>query len=144
MRRALAVLAVLWLGALGARADGDVIWSALVLATNEKAPQSVPEKLADYAPTIKKVFGYNSLYLMGDKKRELVSGGEEWLVPSKEFFMLVRCRAREATAYALSIELYRNHKMLVSADVKLARGAPLYIRGPQWGGGQLIFLLDVR
>jgi hypothetical protein len=26
----------------------------------------------------------------------------------------------------------------------LARDAPLYIRGPAWGKGQLIFLLEVR
>ena len=29
-------------------------------------------------------------------------------------------------------------------QAKLAQNAPLYIRGPEWGSGQLILLLEVR
>lgn len=130
--------------AAGARADGDRIWSAIVLATKEEPPQPLPESLTDFAPTIKKVFGYNSLYLLGQKKRDLVSGGEEWLVPTKDFFLKVQCLAREETSYKLRIELYRESKLLVTTEAKLARDAPLYIRGPNWGKGQLIFLLEVQ
>ncbi len=144
MRGLLAAGVFFALGMAAAQAGGDRIWSALVLATNEKPPRPVPEKLEDFAPTIQKVFGYKTLYLMGDKKRDLVSGTEEWLVPSREFFFRVQVLAQEATFYRLRIELYREKKLLVSTEAKLARDAPLYIRGPQWGGGQLIFLLEVR
>ena len=98
----------------------------------------------EFAPTIKKIFGYNSLYLLGEKKRDLVSGGEQWLVPSKEFFFKVQCLSRGATSYTLRIELYRDKGLLVTTEAKLAKDAPLYIRGPAWGRGQLIFLLEVR
>lgn len=138
------ILVALFLGVLSAHADGDRIWSALVLATRETPPKPVPEKLTQFAPTIQKVFGYNSLYLLGEKKRNLVSGGEEWLVPSKEFFMKVQVLERQPTFYKLRLELYRDKDLLVTTDVKLAKDAPLYIRGPQWGGGQLVFLAEVQ
>ena len=140
----LLVALFLTLGVLSAHADGDRIWSALVLATKENPARPIPEKLTQFAPTIAKVFGYNSLYLLGEKKRDLVSGGEEWLVPSKEFFMKVLVIERNPTFYRLRLELYRDKNLLVTTEVKLAKDAPLYIRGPQWGGGQLVFLAEVQ
>jgi hypothetical protein len=131
-------------GAPEARAEGDRIWSALMLATKENPPSPIPDRLEKFAPGIKKIFGYNSLYLLGEKKRDLISGGEEWLVPSKEFFFKVQCLSQEATYYTLRIELYRDRSLLLTTEAKLAKNAPLYIRGPAWGSGQLIFLLEVR
>ena len=144
MRVLLLACLFLGIGVAGVHANGDRIWSALVLATNENPARPVPEKLEDFAPTIRKVFGYNSLYLLGEKKRDLYSGGEEWLVPSREFFFKVQVLAREASAYKVRLELYRDQKLLLASDARLAKSAPLYIRGPQWGGGQLVFLLEVQ
>ena len=144
MRLLAAACLCLVLGTLDTRADGDRIWSALVLATDENPPLPVPEKLADFAPTIRKVFGYNSLYLLGDKKRGLAASGEEWLVPSREFFFKVEVLAQKTSYYELRIELYRGGKLLLTTETKLAKAAPLYIRGPQWGGGQLVLLLEVE
>lgn len=127
-----------------AEAATDRIWSALVLATKETPERPVPKSLSDFAPTIKKVFGYTSLYLLGEKKRDLVSGGEQWLVPTDDFFFKVKCLSQDPTSYQLEIELYRKKELLLTTKAKLARDAPLYIRGPQWGAGQLIFLLEVR
>ncbi len=147
MIRAAVILAFLLLLLAGrGEAAGDRIWSAIVLATNDRPPAPVPRGLDDFLPVVKKVFGYNSLYLLGEKKqkRDLVWGGEEWLVPTKEFFLRVQCLSREETYYNLRVELYRGKELLVTTDARLAKDAPLYIRGPQWGRGQLIFLLEVR
>jgi hypothetical protein len=143
MKLALCILCLL-AGLLRAEAAGDRIWSALVLATREDPPRPVPESLEKFSPAIARVFGYNSLYLLGEKKRDLASGGEAWLVPTKEFFFRVQCLAQEPTYYQLRVELYQDKNLLVTTEVRLAKDAPLYIRGPQWGRGQLIFVLDVR
>jgi hypothetical protein len=145
MRRCLAAAVLLLaFGAPFAYAQGDRLWSALVLATKEDPTSSVPDALKEFAPSIRKIFGYNSLYLLGEKKRALYYGGEEWLVPSKEFFFKVQCLSQDRTSYTLHIELYRGKSLLVTTEAKLARDAPLYIRGPEWGRGQLIFVLEVR
>ena len=145
MRGAVAIaILLLATGMQGAKAGGDRIWSALLLATKEDPPGPVPKTLEKFAPSIRKIFGYDSFYLLGEKKRNLISGGEEWLVPSKEFFFKVQCLSQEETSYLLRIELYRDKTLLVTTEAKLARDAPLFIRGPAWGKGHLIFLLEVR
>jgi hypothetical protein len=143
MKAALAFL-VLLLACGPAEAEGDRIWSALVLATKEDSPPAVPAALERFAATIRRIFGYNSLYLLGEKKRDLFSGTEDWLVPSKEFFFRVQSLSRDATFYTLRIELYREKNLLLTTETRLAKNAPLYIRGPEWGSGQLILLLEVR
>ena len=146
-RRVAATAAVLIFIMASPRADasaGDRIWSALALATIEPSATPIPLPLERFAPTINEVFGYNSLYLLGEKKRDLFPGSEEWLIPTKEFFFKVQCLWQELTSYLVRIELYRGENLLVTTEAKLAKEAPLYIRGPQWGRGLLIFVLEVR
>lgn len=138
-----AIVAVLMLG-MGVVQASNGVWSALVLATNETPARPVPAKLEPFAPTIKKVFGYNSLYLLGDRRKEIDSGTEDWLVPSEDFFFQLTCLRREESHYAIRLELFRDKSPLLTSEVRLARNAPLYIRGPQWGDGQLILLLEIR
>lgn len=139
-----AAILLLTVGTPEAWSESDRIWSALVLATKENPPAPIPASLEEFARPIKKIFGYNSLYLLGEKKRDLISGGEEWLVPTKDFFFRVQCLSQGMTFYTLLIELYHNTNLLVTTEAKLAKDAPLFIRGPAWGRGQLIFLLEVR
>jgi len=143
MRRLLLVGALALVSTVAVQASDD-IWSALVLATNETPPAEIPKPLKSFFPTIKKVFGFNSLYLLGQKKRGLDDGPDQWLVPSRDFFFQVTCLAQEPTHYHLRITLFRGKELLLTTEAKLARAAPLFIRGPQWGSGQLILLIEVR
>lgn len=143
MPRLIALLAAAWLAAAAsARADG--IWSALVLATNEHPQKAVPAELKPFASGLKTIFGYNTFYLLGAKQKQILKGSETWIVPTKEVFLKVRCLDRSEVDYKVQLELYVKKKLVVTSDAKLARGAPLYIRGPSWGRGRLIFILEVR
>jgi hypothetical protein len=115
-----------------------------VLATREKPPAPVPRKLESFESALSRVFGYNSFYLLGDKKEEIKTGTEEWLVPSKRIFMNVTVLETLPAGYRMEINLYDGKELLVNTEARLARDAPLYIRGPQWGNGQLIAILEVR
>ena len=141
---AAAIVLMLAVGTREAWAEGDRIWAALALATKENPPAAIPASLGKFAEPIKRIFGYNSLYLLGERKRDLFSGGEEWLVPTKDFFFKVECLSQGVASYTLRIELYHEKSLLMTTEARLAKDAPLYIRGPAWGRGQLIFLLEVR
>ncbi len=143
MIRFLLVAILLCLPLSGALA-GDRIWSAVLLATREIPPQPIPGKLADFEETLQSVFGYNSFYLLGEKTKDIKCGTTEWLVPSKRIFMKTSVLESSATGYRMRIELYDNKELLVTTEAKLARDAPLYIRGPQWGKGQIVAILKVR
>ena len=142
-RKLLLALALAAVSVAAVHASDD-IWSALVLATNETPPAEIPKPLKSFSPTITKVFGFNSLYLLGQKKRALENGSDQWLVPSRDFFFQATCLAQEPTHYHLRIALFRGKELLLTTEAKLARDAPLFIRGPQWGSGQLILILEVR
>ncbi len=143
MRWILLACALVWCNTVTVRA-ADEIWTALVLATNESPPVETPKRLEEFSRTIKKVFGYNSLYLLGQKKKTFGSGSNEWLVTSKDFFFRVTSLEQTPAHYRLQLELYRGNELLLTTEADLPREAPLYIRGPQWGKGQLIFLVEVR
>lgn len=143
MKRVILAIFLLLFSLAGLHAS-DEIRAALVLATNETPAKEVPGQLEDFSPTIKKVFGYNSLYLLGQKRRPIGSGTSTWLVPSKEFFFQITCLDQDSARYHVRIELYRDKTLVLTTEAKLARDAPLYIRGPQWGNGLLVLLLDVR
>ena len=143
MRWTFGLLAMAWLAASTVRAE-DAIWSALVLGTIEHPGKPAPVDLEPFIGGLKPVFGFNTFYLLGAKKKQIRKGSAEWIVPTKEVFLKVRCLDRSETAYRVQLELYVRKKIVVTSEVKLARGAPLYIRGPSWGKGRLIFILEVR
>jgi hypothetical protein len=141
--RALALACLLLAGAaLGARAEG--IWTALVLGTNEQPSKPAPKALAPYVKGLETVFGANTVYLLAAKLQAIEKGHEEWIVPTKQVFLKLRCLDRAPGAYTLQLELYVKQRLVVSSEVSLKRGAPLYIRGPAWGKGRLVFILEVQ
>ncbi|MDD5200760.1 MAG: hypothetical protein PHC88_13265 [Terrimicrobiaceae bacterium] len=126
-----------------ARAE-DSIWAALVLGTNEHPPKPPPKELAHYAAGLQTVFGYNTFYLLGDRSKKIRKGSEAWIVPTKQVFLKVRCLDRSVSSYTVHLELYVKKQLVVTSEVKFARNVPLYIRGPAWGRGRLVFILEVR
>lgn len=140
----LGILAILLTLATGSLRAEDRVWTALVLGTNEPSAKAIPKEIAAYASGLKTVFGANSFYVLGVKSQTIREGTEEWIVPSREVFLKMRVLDRRDAAYAIQLELYVKKRLVVTSKVELARGAPLYIRGPQWGRGRLIFILEVK
>ncbi len=137
------VLIVALIGGPSAGA-ADKIWTGLVLATTEEPPKEPTEDLLPFVDEIREIFGYNTYYLLRQKKKKIVEGTEEWVVPTKQFYLKLRCTERTETSYRVTLELYADDRFILTSDVELARDAPLFIRGPQWGKGRLIFVMEVR
>ena len=78
----LVLLAVLAGGAMPRAAAADKIWASLVLATEEGGDKPAPKELRRFTEDLQRVFGYNTIYLQGDKKKTIIEGTEEWLLPS--------------------------------------------------------------
>jgi hypothetical protein len=127
------------------------VWTALVLATNadnSKAPSPAPVELREFVPKMKKVFGYNQFQLIGSSSKEIGDRTPSRMEPSKSFWMTLTSRrtlSKEAQGGALlSVQLNRDDRSILESEVKLAPDSPLFIRGPQYGNGQLIIVLKVE
>ena len=146
--RFLLFLALLALPVVAARAE-DRLWSAVVLATNAAQPKDAPAELREFAPRLKRVFGYNQMELLGSAAAPLAAREEgATLAPTPDFSFKVRARrttSKEARGgYLLNLQLFQDKRVLVDTEAKLAPGSPFFIRGPQSGKGQIIIVLQVQ
>ena len=122
----------------------DVLYGALILATrsDDPRPAELPAPLRPLAKQLG-VFGYNQFQVLGEKRAAVPTGTEDWLVPSRQFFLRVDTRNRlpEGDGYQLDLQLFQHDRPLTTVDCRLRRERPLFIRGPLVGAGQLIILL---
>lgn len=127
---------------------GNKIWSGVVIATNEASPKPPSKELKPFAARLGRVFGYNQFELVGSASNAIGDQGESWLVPSENFWLGVkarRARSKEARGgYLLGVQLFHNKRPLVDTEAKLAPDSPLIIRGPEYGKGLVIIVLQVQ
>ncbi len=66
-----------------------MVWSGLVIANNVAQPDEIPPELHRLEGTLKAWFGYNQFKVIGQSRKTLVTGSEDWLAASKYFSLHV-------------------------------------------------------
>jgi hypothetical protein len=122
----------------------ETVWSGLVIAENVQEPQPIPPELTRIEQPLKHLFGYNQFQVIGQSRKALKTGQEDWLATSKFFGLHVNARGESEAGYVLNLKLYKEKELLLETDAKLSRRSPLVIKGPQVGGGQLLLVLVVQ
>src|ERR1700740_3276605 len=134
-------LALMMASTDGARAS-QTVWSALVMANNVAQPEETPAELKSLVATLKELFGYNQYTVIGQSKKAVVTGSEDWMAQSKYFSLHVDSKeGNDKTGYLLDLKLFQEKSLLLETETKLTKESPLIIRGPGVGDGQLILLL---
>ena len=137
-------LALMVAGTDAARGS-QTVWSALVVANNAAQPEEAPVELKKLESTLKELFGYNQYTVIGQTRKSLVSGAEDWMAQSKYFSLHVDSKqGNDKTGYILDLKLFQEKNLLLETETKLTKQSPLIIRGPSVGDGQLILLLVVQ
>ena len=121
----------------------QLVWSGLIIAQNEEHPKPVPSELASLEDTLKELFGYNQFEVIGQSRKTLTTGQEDWLATSKYFALRVDARGADEAGYDLNLQLYQEKDLLLETNTKLSQSSPLVIKGPQVGGGQLLLVLQI-
>lgn len=147
-RRSLLLLALglaLILGGVAPTHASQTVWSGLVIANNAAQPEETPVELKRLEETLKELFGYNQFMVIGQSKKALVTGSEDWLASSKYFSLHVDSReGNDKTGYRVDLKLFQEKSLLLETEAKLSKESPLIIKGPQVGDGQLLLLLVVQ
>lgn len=130
---------------VGASIAGEKVWVGLYLATNEPpAPDAhlAPEGLHH---GLKVIFGFKHYELMREQDIVLHNEWEQWFVPRKDFFLCLKPLHREpGESKMIYYEIYKDGFFLVKGKYEPREGTPLFIGGPFFHKGQLIFVLDAR
>jgi hypothetical protein len=121
------------------------LWSGVILATNPAHPMPAPSRLQRYYGKLKHIFGYNQYDLVGESSQKLDGVNERWLTPSKDFSMSVVPHAGPGPAglYPAKVTLFQAHRKVAEFETHLNPDSPLFIRGPQYGGGQLFIVIHM-
>lgn len=147
-RRSLLLLALslaLILGDASSARASQTVWSGLVIANNVAQPEETPAELKRLEGTLKELFGYNQFMVIGQSKKALVTGSEDWGAQSKYFSLHVDSKeGNDRTGYLLNLKLFQEKSLLLETEAKLSKESPLIIKGPQVGDGQLLLLLVVQ
>lgn len=123
---------------------GELVWSGLVVATNAPHPTPPPPEMHSLDRTLQHTFGYNQFEVIGQSRKALQTGEENWLAASKHFSLHVDARGASHDGYRVNLQLFQDRQVLLETDATLSRSSPLVIRGPQIGAGQLLLLLVVQ
>jgi hypothetical protein len=134
----------------GKHATDGHVWGALIFATNDatqltgtqgKAPDDVPKLTQRLA----KVFPYKHFEILGQHRQDIFRQYESWVVPSRDMFMKIDSKGpANQGGVNLHLQVWREHQVLVKSDAILRNGSPLFIGGPPWKGGRLIFVLSLE
>jgi hypothetical protein len=126
------------------RAGGENVWSGLVVATNVTNPKPPPPPMHRLTRTLEHTFGYNQFELIGQSRKTLESGEENWLAASKHFSLHVDAQGAMPDGYRLKLELFQDREILLEDGCDLEQKQSARHQGPQIGSGQLLLLLVVQ
>lgn len=123
----------------------QTVWSALVVANNVAEPEETPAELRNIEETLKELFGYNQYTVIGQSKKAVVTGSEDWMAQSKYFSLHVDSKeGNDKAGYRVNLKLFQEKNLLLEWEAKLSKESPIVVKGPQVGDGLLILLLVVR
>lgn len=146
-RRSLFLISVslaLILGGVVSAQASQMVWSGLVMANNVAQPDAIPPELHHIESTLKTLFGYNQFKVIGQSRKTLVTGTEDWLASSKYFSLHVDSKVETDAGYFLNLKLFQEKNLLLETEAKLSKASPLVIKGPLVGDGQLLLVLVVQ
>ena len=138
------VIAFLGLGLVQSVA-GEKVWVGLYVAQNTPPPPGAtpaPERL-DHR--LRAVFGFGHYSLVKEEEIELGHEWEQWAVPRKDFFIRVVPLPRQPGAPRLvDYEIYKDGFSVANGRYQPSPDEPLFISGPDYLHGRLIFVLESR
>lgn len=127
--------------------DGSV-WGVLIFANNAKATELDPKAIEDFpdlAKRLGKAFPFTNFELLGQHSQVVFREYESWVVPSKDVFLKVDSKGTAAKGgLNLHVQFWQGPQVLVKTDTILQSNSPLFIGGPKWRDGRLIFVLLLK
>ena len=107
-----------------------------------KEATPAPEKLAQ---RLHEVFGFKYYELIKGEEVELHHEWGHWVVPRKDFFLrLEPLSQRAGEPKMVSYEIYQNGFSVAKGSYEPREETPLFINGPDFKTGRLIFVLEAH
>ena len=126
------------------------VWGALIFATDDAAQligsqEKAPANLGPFNARLAKVFAFKHFEILGQHQQDIFREYESWVVPSRDMFLKIDSNGpADNGGIKLHLQVWREQQVLVKSDAVLRSGSPLFIGGPRWKNGRLIFVLSLE
>ncbi len=137
MRIAVVLALALILAATPAPAAGK-LWVALYCGNDHGGGAQASPRMSE---RLRQVFGFTTYHLLKGESVDL-GGSERWVLSRKDFFLRVRPLPGEPLR--VGYEIYRDGFLIADGTYLVAEDTPLFIAGPDFHRGRLIFVLEAR
>ena len=89
-----------------------------------------------------KVFKFPHFHLIGRHTQKVFKEYESWVVPSKDLCLIIDYQGpAESGGLNVHLQLWQDKKVLVKSDTVISPGQPVFLGGPKWRGGRLVFVV---
>lgn len=124
----------------------------LFFASNDATPPAQEEKvtleaglLENTTKRLARAFNYQHFHLIGRHTQKVFKEYESWVVPSKDLCLKMDSRGpAEGGGINLHLQLWQDKKVLVKSDTVIRKERPVFLGGPNWRGGRLIFVVILK
>jgi len=124
----------------------------LFFASNDATAPAQEEKvtmdaaqLASMEGRLKKAFPFSNYHLIGKHTQKVFKEYESWVVPSKDLCLKIDSRGpAEGGGVNVHLQLWQDTKVLVKSDAVIRPGKPIFLGGPNWRGGRLVFVVMLK
>jgi hypothetical protein len=104
-----------------------------------------PAVLKDLSARLGKAFKFQHFHLIGKHTQKVFKGYESWVVPSQDLCLKMDYRGpTEGGGLNLHLQLWQEKNVLVKSDTILRKNQPVFLGGPDWRGGRLIFVVALK
>ncbi len=122
----------------------DSLLGWLLYASNDRGGVSVPPVLARFNHRLPQALGYSHLRVLADGRIKVTAQGQRFLIFTADLkILLTDLHRQEDDDYLVGLQLFQADQPLLETQVKVSRGSPLFIRGPDWRDGQVIVAVMV-
>ena len=146
MRLRILVLSIAFLGlGLARSVAGEKVWVGLYVAENTPPPPGATLAPVALGHRLHAVFGFSHYALVKEEQIELTHEWEQWAVPRKDFFIRVVPLPRQPGGPRLvDYEIYKDGFSVANGRYQPSPDQPLFISGPDYQHGRLVFVLESR
>ncbi len=145
MSRFFAVLLCFYLCGIAAAHAGEHLEISLYLGQNAPLPLLSRAAPDDLGARLHQVFGYNHYQLIKSDRIDLDHTWSQWFVPRRDFFIRLKPQVPQADEPQLvDYEIYQDGFIMANGKYEPREDTPLFINGPYFKKGMLIFVLQTR
>jgi len=117
-------------------------WSCVVYAKLGKS--KTDSSLDPYTNDMQRIFGYQHYEILGSQWSSHSIDQPNYLAPTQEFALKLIPLTVPTDTEKFYLKLYQKKDILLKSRIRLPQKSPLYIAGPSYGKGKIIFIIDVK